>query len=98
MAFSNHEVVLLLNLHSSYHNGQMCVAGSRIFVQEGIYDRFIHAFSAVAQSFKLGDGFDPNCNQGPLISEGQLKVSVLLFFKGRIAVQLWLSSASYGIH
>ena len=58
----------------SYHSGQICIAGSRIFVQEGIYDRFIQTFTAVAQSFKFGDGFDPESNQGPLISETQMKV------------------------
>lgn len=59
----------------SYHSGQMCIAGSRIFVQEGVYDRFLQAFTAAAQSFKPGDGFDPDSNHGPLISETQLKVS-----------------------
>lgn len=70
---------LLMSIACSYHSGQMCVAGSRIFVQEGIYDRFIQAFTAIARSFRLGDGFDPDTNQGPLISDIQLKVSVYDF-------------------
>lgn len=64
-----------LKITCSYHSGQMCLAGSRVFLQEGIYDRFIQAFTAIAKSFKLGDGFDLGSNQGPLISETQLKVS-----------------------
>ncbi|KAI0341987.1 aldehyde dehydrogenase [Trametopsis cervina] len=55
------------------HSGQMCVAGSRVFVQEGIYDRFVEAFSAAAQSVNNGDGFDPASQQGPLVSETQMK-------------------------
>ena len=58
----------------SHHNGQICAAGSRIFVQEGIYDRFIQAFAGAAQSIQLGDGFKPETQQGPLVSEAQLKV------------------------
>ena len=54
------------------HNGQVCAAGSRIFVQEGIYDKFVEIFKGAAQSFKLGGGFDPSVNQGPLISKVQL--------------------------
>ena len=55
------------------HNGQMCAAGTRIFVQEGIYDKFVEIFKGAAQSFKRGDGFDPSVNQGPLVSQTQLE-------------------------
>ncbi|KAI0087988.1 putative 1-pyrroline-5-carboxylate dehydrogenase [Irpex rosettiformis] len=57
-----------------FHNsGQMCTAGSRIYVQEGIYDRFVEAFAAAARGIKVGNGFDGNCDQGPLVSEIQMK-------------------------
>ena len=55
------------------HNGQVCASGSRIFVQEGIYDAFLKAFTAASQGLKLGDNFDPNVFQGPLISKGQME-------------------------
>lgn len=55
------------------HSGQVCAAGSRIFVQEGIYDKFVEIFKGAAQSFKRGDGFDPSVNQGPLVSQTQLE-------------------------
>ena len=55
------------------HSGQVCAAGSRIFVQEGIYDQFVEIFKGVAQSFKRGNGFDPATSQGPLISQVQLE-------------------------
>lgn len=59
----------------SHHSGQMCTAASRIYVQEGIYDRFLEAFAAAANAIKVGDGFSGDCDQGPLVSEVQLKVS-----------------------
>ena len=56
------------------HNGQVCAAGSRIFVQEGVYDAFIKNFTAASQGLTHGDNFDPNVFQGPLVSEGQVAV------------------------
>jgi aldehyde dehydrogenase (NAD+) len=53
---------------------QVCFAGSRIFVQEGIYDDFLRAFTAVAQRSKLGDPFDAKTTQGPQISKTQFDV------------------------
>ena len=54
----------------------MCTAASRIYVQEGIYDRFVQAFAAAASAIKLGDTFGDGSDQGPLVSEAQLKVCV----------------------
>lgn len=53
----------------------MCTGGSRIYVQEGIHNRFIEAFRNAAEAIKQGDGFDGQSDQGPLISEVQMKVS-----------------------
>ncbi|KAF5371764.1 hypothetical protein D9758_003560 [Tetrapyrgos nigripes] len=56
--------------------GQACCAGSRIFVQEGIYDAFIQGFTAVAQHLQAntGDSFSsPNTLHGPQASEAQYK-------------------------
>lgn len=61
----------------------MCAAGSRIFVQESIYEQFVKLLTVAAQSLKHGDGFDPACQQGPLVSQAQLEV---LFFKSPIVV------------
>jgi aldehyde dehydrogenase (NAD+) len=48
--------------------GQVCVAGSRILVQEGIADEFIKEFSRLMSNVKVGDPFDPTTTQGPLNS------------------------------
>ncbi|KAK7453555.1 hypothetical protein VKT23_011834 [Stygiomarasmius scandens] len=55
--------------------GQTCVAGSRIFVQEGIYDAFMKGLAAYAENMvnKCGDPFSSGTVHGPQISENQFK-------------------------
>ena len=53
----------------------MCTAGSRIFVQDGIYDAFVKALHKASQDAKPGDVFDPATTHSPLVSETQLKVT-----------------------
>jgi len=55
------------------NQGQMCTAMSRIFVQEGIYERFLADFVDKAKRIKLGDGLDYQTQMGPLISANQRK-------------------------
>ncbi|KAI6146137.1 aldehyde dehydrogenase [Pisolithus tinctorius] len=54
-----------------FNHGQCCVAGSRIFVQEGIYDEFLKRFTEKSRSIKVGDPFAPDTFQGPQISKIQ---------------------------
>jgi len=54
-----------------WNHGQTCCAGSRIFVQEGIYDEFLKRFTEKARSLKVGDPFHPETFQGPQVSETQ---------------------------
>jgi acyl-CoA reductase-like NAD-dependent aldehyde dehydrogenase len=55
------------------NQGQMCTAMSRIFVQEGIYERFLADFVDKVKRIKLGDGLDYQTQMGPLISNNQRK-------------------------
>jgi len=50
------------------NQGEVCVAGSRIYVQAGIYDDFLQKFTESARHLPLGDPFSPDTFQGPLIS------------------------------
>lgn len=52
------------------NSGQVCVAGTRIIVQESIYEEFLAELEAQARQLKLGDGFayTQGVNMGPLIS------------------------------
>lgn len=51
--------------------GQCCVAGSRVYVQEGIYDRFVEASVEAAKKRVVGDPFDASTEQGPQIDAEQ---------------------------
>ncbi len=55
-----------------YNNGQSCCAVERVYVQEKIYDRFIHAFVAHAKKMPLGDPLDKATEIGPLSRKEQL--------------------------
>lgn len=50
------------------HNGQICAAGSRIYVQDELYDRFVAAFSARARQYIAGDPLLEETTKGPLAS------------------------------
>jgi len=54
-----------------WNHGQACCAGSRIFVQSGIYDEFLKRFTAAAASIKVGDPFAQETDQGPQVSQVQ---------------------------
>ena len=53
---------------SKYRNaGQTCVCANRLYVQEGVYDTFIARLAEKARGIKVGNGFEPGINQGPMI-------------------------------
>ncbi len=56
-----------------YNKGEVCSAGSRLFVQEEIHDQFMEKLVEKANGFKVGDPFDPKTRVGPLVSEEQMK-------------------------
>lgn len=47
--------------------GQTCVCANRLYVQEGIYDDFVHKFTEKVNAFKVGHGFHEDTTHGPLI-------------------------------
>ena len=52
--------------------GQSCNAGSRLLVQETVYDSFMKGFREATSRIKIGNGLDPETEMGPVISESQL--------------------------
>ncbi|UKD57686.1 aldehyde dehydrogenase family protein [Amycolatopsis sp. FU40] len=54
------------------NSGQVCVAGTRILVQEAIYGEFVERLTAFTKTIRVGDGLDPETQLGPLISQRQL--------------------------
>ena len=53
-----------------YNMGEDCCAGSRLFVQEQVFDEFLAKVTEVAQSIRVGDPFDEGSQLGPLVSSG----------------------------
>ena len=53
------------------NQGQACIAGSRLFVQEGIYDEFVKRAVELAKSRKLGCPLQPDTQQGPQLDDIQ---------------------------
>jgi betaine-aldehyde dehydrogenase len=51
-----------------YSTGQVCSNGTRVFVQQGIYDSFVDRLAERARAIRLGDPFDPATQMGPLVS------------------------------
>jgi succinate-semialdehyde dehydrogenase/glutarate-semialdehyde dehydrogenase len=59
---------------SKYRNaGQTCVCANRIYVQDGVYDRFVEKFSAKVKALKVGNGFEEGVVQGPLIEDAAVE-------------------------
>ncbi len=57
-------------LASKYRNaGQTCVCANRIYVQDGVYDKFAARLSEKVRGFKVGRGVEPGVNIGPLIDD-----------------------------
>ena len=65
LAIAQSQVGLFLN------QGQCCIAGSRLFVHEKIYDEFVKRSVEVAKARKVGDPFAAETDQGPQIDNDQ---------------------------
>lgn len=55
-----------------FNSGQVCSAGSRVLVQESIYDEFCERMVARSKSLKIGDPLDESTYMGPVISQKQM--------------------------
>jgi phenylacetaldehyde dehydrogenase len=53
------------------NSGQICIAGSRLYVQKKSYERVVAGVAAHAEKLRLGDGMSPETEMGPLISSHQ---------------------------
>lgn len=68
---ANLDGVVETAVYSAFFNsGQNCGSPSRLYVQEGIYDRFVSRFVEVASRIKVGDPMEPDTMIGPLAYMG----------------------------
>ena len=56
-----------------FHTGQVCSAGTRLFVQRPLYDDLVAELVKRAQAFKVGPALDPSTDLGPVINKVQLQ-------------------------
>ena len=54
------------------NSGQICFAGTRLFVQRSVQDEFVERLKQFSAKLKVGNGLDPDVDLGPLISSRQL--------------------------
>jgi aldehyde dehydrogenase (NAD+) len=55
------------------NSGQICIAGSRLFIERPVYEEMLERLAVIARKLRLGDGADPETEIGPLVSEKQLR-------------------------
>jgi len=55
-----------------FNQGQICTAGSRLFVHSSIYDAVLNGLTDIAGKMKMGPGIDPGSEMGPVVSQEQL--------------------------
>jgi succinate-semialdehyde dehydrogenase/glutarate-semialdehyde dehydrogenase len=58
------------------NTGQSCIAANRIYVQAGIYDRFVAAFVERTKSLRIGNGLEGEQDIGPVVNEKGLKFAL----------------------
>jgi betaine-aldehyde dehydrogenase len=63
-----------------YGGGQVCSSGSRVLVQEGIYDKFVEEYAKRAQQIKIGPGDDESSKAGAIVSEKHMN-SILEYIR-----------------
>jgi len=66
------EKAIVGSAHAAFFNqGQCCVNGSRLYVHRDVYDEVVAGVSEIAKKIRVGNGFDPETEMGPLISDEQ---------------------------
>ncbi|NNL92818.1 MAG: aldehyde dehydrogenase [Saprospiraceae bacterium] len=54
------------------NGGQVCVAGSRVYIHKKVYDNVLADIKLEGEKLKISDGFDPDADLGPLVSSTHL--------------------------
>lgn len=71
-ADANLDSALATSVRAAFSNqGQICLSGSRLFVEEPIFDRFVAAFVEQVKALRVGDPLEPDTQQGSLVSRAQ---------------------------
>ncbi len=66
-----------------FNAGQVCIAGSRLYVEAPVYDEVVRGIARIAAELRVGPGIEPDTQMGPLISSKQLERVAGLVDRGR---------------
>jgi phenylacetaldehyde dehydrogenase len=55
-----------------FNHGQCCCAGSRLYIEKSMFDNVVSGVADEAKKIKVGPGFEPDTDMGPLVSKEQL--------------------------
>ncbi|HYS79008.1 MAG TPA: aldehyde dehydrogenase family protein [Candidatus Dormibacteraeota bacterium] len=66
-----------------YNKGEVCTAGSRLFVEDSLHDAFLDRLSAFTAKLQQGDPLDPKTRLGPQVSEAQMNRVLSYVDKGK---------------
>ncbi|XP_076954444.1 aldehyde dehydrogenase family 2 member C4-like [Bidens hawaiensis] len=79
------------------NKGEICVCSSRVFVQEGIYDKLVEKLVEKARTWVVGDPFDPSTRQGPQVDKKQYERVLSYIDQGkREGASLLIGGKPYG--
>ncbi|MFP6582572.1 MAG: aldehyde dehydrogenase family protein [Candidatus Hydrogenedentota bacterium] len=56
-----------------FNQGQVCCAGSRLFIEKKVFDKVVGPLADAANNMKIAPGMDLSCEMGPLVSDEQLE-------------------------
>jgi aldehyde dehydrogenase (NAD+) len=79
-----------------FNQGQVCCAGSRLFIQKKSYDNVVADLASLAQKIKQGAGLDPKTEMGPLVSQDQLETVSSYIEKGKAEGAEVVAGGVYG--
>jgi len=65
------------------NQGQVCVAGSRVYIHKNVFDKVLTDIAHVAEKMKISDGFDEAADLGPLVSRSHLEGVCAYIQKGQ---------------
>lgn len=71
-----------------WNKGEVCVAGSRVLVEQSIYDAFVDRFAAMAKDAVLGDPLDPQTQLGPIATRSEYDKILKYIDSGRQTAKL----------
>jgi acyl-CoA reductase-like NAD-dependent aldehyde dehydrogenase len=66
-----------------YNKGEVCAAGSRLFLEDTIHDQFMSKLTDRVKSLKVGDPMDKATRMGPVVSKGQMETVLSYIESGK---------------